>query len=180
MPGTFWYISFLYSWKYFLNLILELTNVFISDCKESACKAGDPGQEDPLEKGIDIHSSIFAWRIHAKEQRSLVGYSSWGRKQSDTTESLNMQAEIIIYNYIEIIWRDNFFSCIFPSQGSNPGFQHCRQILYQLSHKDSPRILELVAYPFSSGLSQPRKWASVSCIAGGSLPTALSGKPIQR
>ena len=42
---------------------------------------------------------------------------------------------------------------IFPTQGSNPGLRHCRQILYQLSHKGSPRILERVAYPFSSGSS---------------------------
>ena len=34
---------------------------------------------------------------------------------------------------------------IFPTQGSNPGLLHCRQILYQLSHKGSPRILEWVA-----------------------------------
>ena len=27
---------------------------------------------------------------------------------------------------------------IFPTQGSNPGFRHCRWILYQLSHKGSP------------------------------------------
>ena len=27
---------------------------------------------------------------------------------------------------------------IFPTQGSNPGFPHCRDILYQLSHKGSP------------------------------------------
>ena len=39
---------------------------------------------------------------------------------------------------------------IFPIQGLNPGLPHCRQILYQLSHKGSPRILEWVAYPFSS------------------------------
>ena len=39
---------------------------------------------------------------------------------------------------------------IFPTQGSNPGLPHGRQILYQLSHKESPRILEWVAYPFSS------------------------------
>ena len=26
---------------------------------------------------------------------------------------------------------------IFPTQGSNPGLQHCRQILYQLSYKGS-------------------------------------------
>ena len=27
---------------------------------------------------------------------------------------------------------------IFPTQGSNPGLQHCRQILYHLSHQGSP------------------------------------------
>ena len=27
---------------------------------------------------------------------------------------------------------------IFPTQGSNPGLPHCRQILYQLSHKGRP------------------------------------------
>ena len=27
---------------------------------------------------------------------------------------------------------------IFPTQGSNPGFPHCRQILYQLSYQGSP------------------------------------------
>ena len=26
----------------------------------------------------------------------------------------------------------------FPTQGSNPGLPHCRQILYQLSHHGSP------------------------------------------
>ena len=29
---------------------------------------------------------------------------------------------------------------IFPTQGSNPGLPHCRWILYQLSHKGSPKI----------------------------------------
>ena len=28
---------------------------------------------------------------------------------------------------------------IFPTQGLNPGLPHCRQILYQLSHKRSPK-----------------------------------------
>ena len=55
---------------------------------------------------------------------------------------------------------------IFPTQGSNPGFLHCRQILYQLSHKGSPWILEWVAQPFSSRSSWPRNWTGVSCIAG--------------
>ena len=55
----------------------------------------------------------------------------------------------------------------FPTQGSNPSLPHCRQILCQLSHKGSQRILEWVVYPFSRGFSPPRNWTRVSCIAGG-------------
>ena len=55
---------------------------------------------------------------------------------------------------------------IFPNQGSNPGLLHYRRILYQLSHKGNPRILEWVAYLFSSRSSQPRNRTRVSCIAG--------------
>ena len=55
---------------------------------------------------------------------------------------------------------------IFPSQGSNPGLPHCRQMLYQLSHQGSPRILEWVACPFSSRSSRCRNWTRVSCIVG--------------
>ena len=55
---------------------------------------------------------------------------------------------------------------VFPTQGLNPGLPHCRWILYQLSHKGSPRILEWVANPSSSGSSQPRNRTRVSCIAG--------------
>ena len=54
----------------------------------------------------------------------------------------------------------------FPTQGSNPGLPHCRQILYQLRPKGSPTILEWVVWPFSSGSSQPRNQTRVSCIAG--------------
>ena len=46
------------------------------------------GQEDPLEKEIAIHSSTIAWKIHG--QRSLVGYSPWGRKESDMSERLHL------------------------------------------------------------------------------------------
>ena len=56
---------------------------------------------------------------------------------------------------------------IFPIQGSNPGAPRCRWILYQLSHKGSPRLLDWASYSFYSGSFQPRNWTGVSCIAGG-------------
>ena len=55
---------------------------------------------------------------------------------------------------------------IFPTQGLNPGLLHCRLILYQLSHQGSPRVLEWIAYPFSSGSFWPRNQTKVSCTAG--------------
>ena len=55
---------------------------------------------------------------------------------------------------------------IFLTQGSNPGLPYCRRMLYQLSHKGSTRILEWVAYSFSSWSSQPRNQTGVFCIAG--------------
>ena len=72
-----------------------------SDGKESACNVGDTGlipwsgrslgQVDPLEKGMSTHSNILAWRrecpptsifLHVEfhGQRSLAGYSPWGRR----------------------------------------------------------------------------------------------------
>ena len=63
-------------------------------------------------------------------------------------------------------WVAFLFEGIFPTQGLNPGLPHCRWILYQLSHRGSPQMLEWVAYLFSSGSSQPRSWTGVSCIAG--------------
>ena len=46
------------------------------------------GQEDPLEKEMATHSSILAWRI--PWQKSLVGYSPWGGKESDMTDQLTL------------------------------------------------------------------------------------------
>ena len=72
---------------YFICLILILGFPGSSDTKESPavkewwvvilC------QEDLL-KGMATHLSILAGEFHG--QRSLEGYSSWGHRESDTTE----------------------------------------------------------------------------------------------
>ena len=54
---------------------------------------------------------------------------------------------------------------IFPSQGSNPGLPHCRQIFYHLSQQGSPRIPKWVTYLFQ-GIFPTRNQTAVSCIAG--------------
>ena len=43
------------------------------------------GWEDSLEEGVATHCSILAWE-NSHGQRSLVGYSPRGHKESDTTE----------------------------------------------------------------------------------------------
>ena len=42
---------------------------------------------------MSTHSSILAWESHG--QRSLVGYSPWGRKQLDTTEQLRTHTHVL-------------------------------------------------------------------------------------
>ena len=44
------------------------------------------GQEDPLEKGIAIYSSILAWRIPPTEEAG----SPWDHNESETTEQLTL------------------------------------------------------------------------------------------
>ena len=43
------------------------------------------GWEDPLGKGMTTLSSILAGKSHG--QRSLAGYSPWGRKESNMYET---------------------------------------------------------------------------------------------
>ena len=42
-------------------------------------------QEDPLDKGMAIYSSILAWRIPWTQELGRL-YSPWGREESDVTE----------------------------------------------------------------------------------------------
>ena len=44
--------------------------------------------ENPLEKEMATHSSTLAWKI-SWNIPGVVGYSPWGRKESDTTERLH-------------------------------------------------------------------------------------------
>ena len=66
---------------------------------------------------------------------------------------------------------------IFPTQGSNPGLPHCRWILYQLSHKGSPRILEWVAIPSPANRPNPGIKLGFLALQEDSLPTDPQGKP---
>ena len=45
-------------------------------------------QKDPLQKGMVTHCSILVWEfpMNREDWQATVGYSSWGHKESDTTE----------------------------------------------------------------------------------------------
>ena len=62
-----------------------------SDDKESACSVGDlgsiPGSGRSPGEGKQLLSLVFL-PGESHGQRSLVGYSPWGCKESDTTERL--------------------------------------------------------------------------------------------
>ena len=49
------------------------------------------GREDPQEESTATHSITLAWDIpcpwESHGQRSLAGYSPWGRKELDATEA---------------------------------------------------------------------------------------------
>ena len=75
------------------------------------------GWEVPLEKGMAIHSSILAWRIPWTEKPgSLQSVGSPGKDTGVDCHSLLQRN--------------------FPTQGSNPGLLHHRQILYHLSYRE--------------------------------------------
>ena len=66
-----------------------------------------------------------------------------------------------------------------PRDLPNPGIEPhslALHILYSLSYQGSPRILEWVAYPFSSAYCWPRNWTWVDSQVD-SLPAELPGKP---
>ena len=133
----------------------KLIFYYLSNSREKACFFSKSSNKSHRIESVILNS--VAWP-HVSESRSVESdslrphglYSPWNSPGQNTeVDSLSL------------------LQGIFPTQGSNPGLLHCRWILYQLSHKGSPRILEWVAYPFSSRSSQPRSQIRVSCIAGG-------------
>ena len=77
-------------------------------------------------------SSFSALSEAASESRSVVTNSLWPHGLYSPWNSLDHNTGVGSLSLLQ---------GIFATQGSNPGLPHCRQILYQLSHKGSPRIL---------------------------------------
>ena len=71
---------------------IEFLGAVVKNPPTRAGGAGDTrsilGQEDPLEKEMATHCSILSWEIQWTE-KSLVGYSPWGHKESDMTQHVH-------------------------------------------------------------------------------------------
>ena len=68
------------------------------------------GQEDPLEKRMATHSSVLAWRVPGTEETG--GYSPWGRKELDMTDSLKQPFEYPMSQYFAIS-TNHHYCCLF-------------------------------------------------------------------
>ena len=64
-----------------------------SDSKESTCNAGDLGSIPGSGRSPGgMHGNLLQYSCleNSHGQKSLVGYSSWGHKESDMTEQLSI------------------------------------------------------------------------------------------
>ena len=80
------------------------------------------------------------WKWKESESHSVVSDSLWPHGLYSPYNSLGQNTRVGSLSLLQ----GNF-----PTQGSNPGLLHCRQILYHLSHKGSPIIPMLVHLIFS-------------------------------
>ena len=135
-----------------LEWVAYLSPAYIPD---PVIELGSPAlQVDSLP--TELWGKPFRYNI-ASERDSVVSDSLWPHELYSLWNSPGQNTGV---------GSSSLLQGIFPTQGSNPGLPHCRWILYQLSHKGSPRILEWGAYRFSRGSSWPWNWTRVSCIVG--------------
>ena len=95
---------------------------------------------ETAKKYSESHDFLSVCETVAKHFRDVP----WSFDEDQMARGLSLN----IYNYLQTrlclrydgvtnieIPQHSLLQGIFPTQGSNPGLPHCRQILYQLSHK---------------------------------------------
>ena len=96
------------------------------------------------------HSSILAWKIPWTEEPGRLQSMGSQRVGHDwATFTFTFFGPHGLYSPWNSPGQDtgvgslSLLQGIFPTQGLNTGFRHCRRILYQLSHKGSPYTLNV-------------------------------------
>ena len=116
-----------------------------SEVKASAWNAGDPGLIPGLGRspGEGNGSPLqYSWKSHG--WRSLVGYSPWGGKESDTAEQLHFdfRGNIFWRNDSRVSWWGLFFFKTFANQQTPliPAISKRKTTFY--SATENTRVLE--------------------------------------
>ena len=111
---------------------------------------------------VDMESMLLWCKTKLSTQKKQIkGYMyatfmdlepKWSGISNSPTESSSVMSASLLPHWLYCPWNSldqntevgNFplLQGIFLTQWSNPGLLHCRQILYQLTHKGSPRILD--------------------------------------
>ena len=147
------HFSYHFNTEFFFRMGFPGSTV-VKNLRASAGDARDlgltPGLEDPLEEEVAAHSNILAWRIpwtgRHKELDMTKSWTSWTCQVTffRTTFKVKVaQSCPTLWDPLELYspWNSSgqntgvgkllsFLQGIFPTQGSNIGLQHCRQILY--------------------------------------------------
>ena len=92
--------------------------------------------------------SRFAVHLKLPQHSVLIGYESESERRSVVSDSLRPQGLYSPWNspgQNTGVGSLSLLQWIIPTQGLNPGLPHSRRILYELSHKGSPRYNRL--YP---------------------------------
>ena len=129
------------------------------------------------------HSSEEFWKKkNKKKERNYIAIIKDSEKKVKVIQSCPTLCDSMyctVHGILQVnteVGSLSIFQGSFPNQGSNPGLPHCRWIRYQLSHKQSPSILEWVAYLFSSGSPNPGIKPRSPTLQVDSLPSELPRK----
>ena len=157
-----------------MNLILSRDDTGFpggSDGKESTCNAGDLDSIPGLGRssgGGHGNPLQYSCLENAHKQSILVGYSPWGRKESDMTEWLSTAQKW--YKVVVYLLNTTQLFCE-PIDYSLPGSS-----VHGISQA---RILEWIPISFLKGLSPPRDGTWISpALQMDSLPLNHQGSPI--
>ena len=152
----------------------DFLHLSLKESRMNSMSAHAKGQNhhSPCSRGPSITFFFFPATLSGAQ-----GQRKGMKKKESESESRSVVSSSLQHNGLYCPWNSlgqnngvsslSLLQGIFPTQVSNPGLPHCGRILYQLSHKESPTILEWVSHPFPSRSSQPSNQTRVSCIAGG-------------
>ena len=140
------------------------------------------GWEDPLEKEMQPTPVLLPGKSHG--QRSMVGYSPWGCKESDTTEQLHFQTMVEVAKIIVTFFKRSQ-ACTGTVHAPNPATGH-HQLMPLPETPGLPQASLLCSHcsfllgPSAQGAIVPSESISQSYISSGSPTVGLMATSSKR